>query len=175
MFWVQLVSSKQNLASSIDQGVLNSLFLCFRTPLGDLFATKMNHQLPLCVTDVWLGSLGSGRTDPKLESHVLVRISPVHTDTNRASEGFALSAVQVPTNSAILAPEVVVQWPTGLLIKSTSASSFSGRHTVFIQTRQWVMLSSNLCERETFLKELPRASLNLGDDPLEWSKIRLRF
>ena len=84
----------------------------------------------LCVTDVRSCSLGSGRTDPRLGPSIRVRVSPVHSGPDRTTKGSSFSTVQNPVDSAILAPEVLVQRPPGLPVGTTSTSSSSRRPSV---------------------------------------------
>ena len=100
------------------------------TPGGSFRHQSQSSATTLCVTDVRSCSVGSGRTDPRLEPPVRVRVSPVHSSSNRASKGSSLSGVQNTFDSTVLAPEVVVQRPPGLPLGRSNTSSASRRRTV---------------------------------------------
>ena len=84
----------------------------------------------LCVANVRSCSLGSGRTDPRLEPSIRVCVPPVHSSPNRTSESTTLSTVQNTVDSTILAPEIVVQRSPGLPLGTTGTSSSSRRPSV---------------------------------------------
>ena len=56
--------------------------------------------------------------------------SPVHSGPDHSTKGSSFSTVQNPVDSAILAPEVMVQRPPGLPVGTTITSSSARRRSV---------------------------------------------
>ena len=129
----QSIPPKQNSSGGMDTEPEYSKFCVHadrNTPGGSFRHQSQSSAATLCVANVRSCSLGSGRTNPRLEPSVRVCVSPVHSDSNRSPKGSSLSTVQNTVDSTVLAPEVVVQRPPGLPISTTNTSSSSRRRTV---------------------------------------------
>ena len=129
----QSVPPKQNSSGGMDtesECSKLSIHADRDTPGGSFRHQSQSSAATLCVADVRSCSLGSGRTDSRLEPSIRVCVPPVHSGTDRTTKSSTFSTVQNPVDSAILAPEVVVQRPPGLPLGTTDTSSFTRRHSV---------------------------------------------
>ena len=109
---------------ALDQTVANSLFQMLNFPNVDLFATRFNHKLPLCLSSTRQQSTSDRCPVHGLESSSCICFSSFYSDSC-CSGKYPTTSVQNSSDCSVLATATVVLRTSSLSVSSDSSATIS--------------------------------------------------
>ena len=119
---------------ALDQTVANSVFQMLNFPNVDLFATRFNHRLPLCLSSTRLQSTSDRCPVHGLESSSCICFSSFYSDTCCSREN-PTTSVQNSSHSSVLATATVVLRTSSSISVSSDSSATNSKTTDSIQRK----------------------------------------